>query len=113
MVEANEAAKRSKPRSLKNIKSKRKMSDLEKLPVELLERIFLFCVNFDLPRATPVIAAKLSSEIVYSKTILAAFGPAWYKWYGCSQSLPSDSREHEDDRDLAVRSLLSLLASLN
>jgi hypothetical protein len=55
------------------------MSDLERLPVELLEKIFLFCMNLDLPRSSPVIGGKLSSEIIYSHTLINAFGPTWNK----------------------------------
>lgn len=58
------------------------MSDLEKVPVEILETIFLFCLNLNLPNASPVISGKLSSSIVYNKTIIAAFGPTWEMWHG-------------------------------
>ncbi|KAE8440571.1 hypothetical protein EG329_007229 [Mollisiaceae sp. DMI_Dod_QoI] len=74
-------SKKQKKKSLKNIKSRRKMSNLEKLPTEILETVFLFCLNFDLPKASPVIAGKLSSPIVYNKTILASFGPTWERWH--------------------------------
>ena len=53
------------------------MSSLERLPVELLEKIFLFCMNLDLPRSSPVVGGKLSSEIIYSQTLINAFGPTW------------------------------------
>lgn len=75
-------SKKQKKKSLKNIKSRWKMSDLEKLPTEILETIFLFCLNLDLPNASPVIAGKLSSAMVYNKTIVAAFGPTWERWHG-------------------------------
>jgi hypothetical protein len=58
------------------------MSFLEKLPTELLEKVFLYCMNLELPRASPVIAAKLSSDIVYLHTIISAFGPTWDRWHG-------------------------------
>ncbi|KAB8294966.1 hypothetical protein EYC80_006919 [Monilinia laxa] len=76
------APRESKVRTMKNIKSKRKMSQLEKLPTELLETIFLYCLNLSLPACSPVIGGKLSSEPVYSKTIIAAFDPIWDEWYG-------------------------------
>ncbi|RAL65989.1 hypothetical protein DID88_005650 [Monilinia fructigena] len=76
------APRESKVRTMKNIKSKRKMSQLEKLPTELLETIFLYCLNLSLPACSPVIGGKLSSETVYSKTIIAAFDPIWDEWYG-------------------------------
>ncbi|KAE9380193.1 hypothetical protein N431DRAFT_432477 [Stipitochalara longipes BDJ] len=55
---------------------------LEKLPTELLERVFLYCMNLELPRASPVISGKLSSEVVYLHTIITAFGPTWERWHG-------------------------------
>ncbi len=88
-MKSSDTAKQKK-RSLKNIKSKRKMSDLEKLPVELLEKVFLFCMNPDLPRSSPVIAGKLSSSVVYTKTIIAAFGPSWRRIQ------PWVDEQHED-----------------
>ncbi|TGO28531.1 hypothetical protein BPAE_0026g00210 [Botrytis paeoniae] len=72
----------SKVRTLKNIKSRRKMSELEKLPTEILEQIFFGCWNLSLPACSPVIGGKLSSVAVYNKIIIAAFGPVWDKWYG-------------------------------
>ena len=60
------------------------MSNLEKLPTELVEKVFFYCMNLDLPRSSPVIGAKLCSESVYSRTILAAFDETWDFWYGRS-----------------------------
>lgn len=70
-----------KRRTLKSLKPRRKMSILERLPTELLEEIFLYCMNLNLPRASPIIAAKLSREAFYHKTIISAFGRTWYKNY--------------------------------
>ncbi|TGO88703.1 hypothetical protein BPOR_0146g00060 [Botrytis porri] len=72
----------SKVRTLKNIKSRRKMSELEKLPTEILEQIFFGCWNLSLPACSPVIGGKLSSAAVYNKIIITAFGPVWDRWYG-------------------------------
>lgn len=58
------------------------MSSLEKLPTELLEKVFYYCMNLDLPRSSPVIGGKLSSEGVYVRTVLAAFDETWEDWYG-------------------------------
>jgi len=59
---------------MKNIKSKRKMSALEKLPTELLEKVFLFAMNIGLALASPVIGGKCKFkaflEIPYSPLIL-------------------------------------------
>ncbi|PKY06767.1 hypothetical protein P168DRAFT_325590 [Aspergillus campestris IBT 28561] len=48
-------------------------SHLESLPVELLERIFLYALNLQLPRASPALGAALSREGVYRALILRAF----------------------------------------
>ncbi|PLB41093.1 uncharacterized protein BDW47DRAFT_123150 [Aspergillus candidus] len=48
-------------------------SHLESLPVELLERIFLYALNLQLPRASPALGAALSREGVYRVLILTAF----------------------------------------
>lgn len=58
------------------------MSNLEKLPTELLLEIFLHSMNIDLPRSSPVIGGKLTSELVYTRTIIVAFGPTWDAGYG-------------------------------
>jgi hypothetical protein len=90
------STKRTKKRTLENIKAKRKMSLLERLPTEILETVFLYCLNLELPRASPVIAGKLSSEIVYLHTILSAFGPTWEKWHG-REKISKTKRYHEED----------------
>lgn len=58
------------------------MSHLEKVPTELLVEIFLYSMNMDLPRSSPVIGAKLSSELIYTRTVIAAFGSTWHDGYG-------------------------------
>ena len=78
------------------------MSLLERLPMELLEKVFFYCVNLDFPRSSPVICGKLSSEVVYTRTILAAFEDTWERYY----TSPPDillSPIHGDDK-LQVRS---------
>ena len=62
------------------------MSLLEKLPTELLERVFLYCLNLELPKSSPVISGKLSSQKMYNETIMAAFGPTWERWHGRQRS---------------------------
>ncbi|KAI9730145.1 MAG: magnesium ion transporter [Claussenomyces sp. TS43310] len=57
------------------------MSLLEKLPTEILERVFLFCLNFDMPRASPVLCGKLSSQHVYVEAVMAALDPTWEESY--------------------------------
>ena len=79
------------------------MSLLEKLPTELLVEIFLYSMNLDLPRSSPIIGAKLTSELVYTRTVVEAFGPTWEKEYGKYRACPLRSYAYlKDDymRDL-------------
>lgn len=48
-------------------------SPLEKLPVELLERIFLYALETNFCRASPYLAAAVSSERIYRTLIRLAF----------------------------------------
>ena len=54
-------------------KQQRHLTPLEALPVELLDKIFFYSLNTNLPRASPSIAAAMSSERVYRILILWAF----------------------------------------
>lgn len=49
-----------------------RLSHLESLPAELIEQIFLDCLEFNLPRASPVLAASLSRERLFKTLILYA-----------------------------------------
>lgn len=51
----------------------RKLSTVETLPVELLRKIYFYCLNVNFPRASPYLAAGLSSESVYRLSILLAY----------------------------------------
>ncbi|OJJ81835.1 uncharacterized protein ASPGLDRAFT_176021 [Aspergillus glaucus CBS 516.65] len=54
-------------------KKRKNLSRLELLPVELLERIFLYALNVNFARSSPSLAAAVSSERVYRVLILLAF----------------------------------------
>lgn len=59
---------------IRSIKRRRKsLSRLECLPVELIEKIFLYSLDVNLPRASPVLAAALSRERIYRAFILLSF----------------------------------------
>jgi hypothetical protein len=51
----------------------RALSMLETLPVEVIEQIFLYSLNLNLPRASPVLAAAVSREQIYRILIILAF----------------------------------------
>lgn len=82
------------------------MSALERLPTELLERVFHFCLNLGLPRASPIVGAKLSSTTVFNGTMFAAFGPTWDSWYGREKVVEEveGNDEISDDGDAELQS---------
>lgn len=84
-IPEEKAEKQPKKRSLKNLKSQRRMSLLERLPVELLETVYQYAMNLALPRSSPTIAGKLSSEMIYIKTASAVFEPTWQQWVRCME----------------------------
>lgn len=49
------------------------LSALERLPTELIHRIFFLSLEFNLPRSSLALAAALSSEVVYTWLIRLAF----------------------------------------
>ena len=49
------------------------ISALERLPIEILQQIFLLCDVFHLPLASPTLSAGLSSEHVYWSCLVHAF----------------------------------------
>lgn len=53
--------------------SRRALSMLEALPVEIIEQIFLYSLNLNLPRASGVLATALSREHIYKLLIVLAF----------------------------------------
>ncbi len=90
---------RKRHRSLKNIKSRQKLAKLEALPTELLELIFLHSLNFNFPRASPVIAGKLSSQHIYMKTIMGVLVPTCNSSYKQARKMQSlDSETKSDTR---------------
>ncbi|OBT79833.1 hypothetical protein VF21_01598 [Pseudogymnoascus sp. 05NY08] len=65
-----------------NFTVNRSMTLLERLPTELLEKIFLVSLNFNLPRSSPIIGIKLSNQYIYITTTVAIFEPTWRYNYG-------------------------------
>ncbi|KAI3327018.1 hypothetical protein HD806DRAFT_380079 [Xylariaceae sp. AK1471] len=53
------------------------------MPLEVLERIFWFSENVNLPRASPRLGLLLSGRSTLRETFLTAFGPTWDVWFGC------------------------------
>lgn len=55
---------------------------LESLPMEVLESIFLYSSNISLPRASPILGAKLSGKITRLRIFMWAFHDTWDQWFG-------------------------------
>lgn len=60
---------------------------LEKLPTELLQAIFSFSLNLDLPLVSPIIAGKLSDEHTFLSTIISVFEPSWQVSYEIARGI--------------------------
>ncbi|KAI1833307.1 hypothetical protein DTO006G1_6518 [Penicillium roqueforti] len=61
------------PRISRPHTSRRMLSLLEALPVEIIEQIFLHSLNLNFPRASPFLSRALSGEHIYRALILLAF----------------------------------------
>lgn len=68
-------------------KKRKNLSRLERLPVELIEKIFLYSLNINFARCSPSLAAAVSSERVWRVLILLAF------WRGPPSPTSSKSEE--------------------
>lgn len=64
-------------KSLEKLKAERQRSTLENLPTEVLQNIFLQSMNYNLPRASPVLAGCLSSNFIHIQTITNVLGQHW------------------------------------
>lgn len=99
----------SKQSSQDNFASNRSMTSLERLPTELLEKIFLVSLNFNLPRSSPIIGIKLSNQYIYTTTTVAIFEPTWkynYELLYGQEGTASSSLNQTDvpgDPELQVR----------
>ncbi|KAK1149811.1 hypothetical protein N8T08_003362 [Aspergillus melleus] len=69
----SQSHKRARLLIVKPSKSRKTRSRLEALPVELIEKIFLYSLNANLPRSSPSLASAVSSERIYRALILLAF----------------------------------------
>lgn len=72
------------------------MSSFEKLPTEVLENIFLFSMNLGLPRSSPVLAGRLSSNYIYIQTIMRVFSKSWRANFYDALSLEKEADTEAD-----------------
>ncbi|RKF82651.1 hypothetical protein GcC1_012036 [Golovinomyces cichoracearum] len=93
------------------IKSRQNVSWLEKIPTEILEIIFFYCFNFELPRSSLSLGKALSSHTVYARTIQAAFEPTWRKSY-CLRAIGENECNTTENVELQSAILRCRWASL-
>lgn len=67
------AATGGPPRKKSRTHPSRVLASLERLPTELLEEVFFWCLNINLPKASPVLSSALSSFHVKSQLFFKAF----------------------------------------
>lgn len=63
----------SRRRARSRARGNRRTSSIESLPAELIEKIFLMCLDCNFPLASPLVAAVLSSESIFRMLTLLAF----------------------------------------
>lgn len=81
-------------------KKRKNLSRLERLPVELLEKIFLHALNVNFARSSLSLAAAVSSERIYRVLIILAF------WRDPCRSPTSSEGEDGDRRSVGVARIL-------
>ncbi|KAG6234422.1 hypothetical protein E4U26_002165 [Claviceps purpurea] len=93
--------------------SSRLRLSLQNLPLELLERIFLYSTNFALPRSNPLLGAKLSAKVTLLRLFMVGFHDTWDQLFGVTRhqlkklTTPLRGRRFEGDSSLQS-DLLSL-----
>ncbi|KAI1642853.1 uncharacterized protein F4817DRAFT_351850 [Daldinia loculata] len=76
-----------------------KASYLEKIPLEILERILWYSENVNLPRSSPLIGRLLSGRSTLRETFIVAFQPTWDSWFGCIGDRNDSTRPTEGNPD--------------
>ncbi|KAJ6781291.1 hypothetical protein PWT90_07977 [Aphanocladium album] len=72
-------------RSIQDVKHTRQLrprTNLDRLPAEILESILLYSGSVALPRASPIIGAKLSSRATLLRFFIWGFHDTWDHWFG-------------------------------
>ncbi|TKA48845.1 hypothetical protein B0A54_00921 [Friedmanniomyces endolithicus] len=88
-VQLSEASSRKRKRR------RPELSEFEQLPVEILQDIFVYCANLDLPLASSALMSKLSSRHMYLRLTKCAVQPVLgfeYKEMPCAAQLAAATR---------------------
>ncbi|KAF5667974.1 hypothetical protein FHETE_5514 [Fusarium heterosporum] len=77
---------------------------LQNLPAEILESIFLYSANIALPRAAPIMGAKLSSRATLVRFLIWAFHDTWEQCFGNPEDFKDlDKNDINGDRHLQAQ----------
>ena len=83
-----------------------KASYLEKIPLEILERILWYSENVNLPRSSPLVGRLLSGHSTLRETFIVAFQPTWDAWFGSVGHRDDLTRPTEGNPEFQVSSNL-------
>ncbi|XWW94247.1 hypothetical protein V2A60_002190 [Cordyceps javanica] len=87
-------------RSIQDVKHTRQLqprANLDRLPAEILEVIFLYSGSVALPRSSPVVGAKLSSRATLLRFFIWGFHDTWDQWFGIPfREIPEGPRAKEE-----------------
>ncbi|KAK0729796.1 hypothetical protein B0H67DRAFT_474933 [Lasiosphaeris hirsuta] len=72
--------------SSKGQRTRKGPASIEQLPPEIIERIFLASENLAFPRSSLLIGRMLSARTFLLGLAVAAFGPTWDVWFGCTRA---------------------------
>ncbi|KAI0384452.1 hypothetical protein F5Y04DRAFT_229920 [Hypomontagnella monticulosa] len=87
---------RKRARKTKVKSREEKASILEKMPLEILEKIFWLSGNLNLPLSSPLIGRVLSGESTLCATLLRAFEPTWSYWFNIVMERGRNRCRHGD-----------------
>ncbi|KAJ2895369.1 hypothetical protein MKZ38_006623 [Zalerion maritima] len=72
------------------------------IPIDILEQIFLYSMNLNFPKVNHHLGFLLSGELTLIKTIQAAFGPTWKRYFqrlrGARLPMAADSSPNGDPK---------------
>ncbi|KAK3935603.1 hypothetical protein QBC46DRAFT_46060 [Diplogelasinospora grovesii] len=82
----------------KKQKTRSKLAPIERLPTEILQRIFLLSENLSFPRSSLHVGLLLSPKSFLTELVVYAFSPTWDVWFGCPvEGVVSYTGWHEDE----------------
>ncbi|WQF83056.1 hypothetical protein CDEST_08070 [Colletotrichum destructivum] len=79
---------------------KRKSLLERQLPLEIIERIFVFSENLNFPRCSPLVGRLLSGRSTLVNLLISSFHPTWDCWFGVDRRTVKMVPKHGATQDL-------------